>query len=75
MVALESVLEAEAMTERERKGKNVRPGEAWVAVRLPETAKEQLEAFAAERDLSTSHVARRFLLYVLADPERMAAAL
>jgi hypothetical protein len=75
MVTMMDTTEREEMATKDTKGKNVRAGEAWIAVRIPDSAKAQLEAFAAEKDLSTSHVARRFLLHVLADRERMAAAL
>ncbi len=54
------------MAERERKGKQSAPGETWVAVRLPESAKEQLEGMAHQEDRSVSYVLRRLVLDALA---------
>ncbi len=68
----EPVLNREAVPGGSR---TVREGEVWVTARIPEEAKARLEAFAEEKDLSASHVMRRFLLYVLADPQRMKEAL
>ncbi len=67
-----AVVERDDMTQRKR---TVREGEVWVTARIPDDAKTRLEAFAEEKELSTSHVMRRFLLYVLADPDRMKEAL
>ncbi len=70
--------DAVAVVERDdmaQKRRTVREGEVWVTARIPEEAKARLEAFAEEKDLSASHVMRRFLLYVLADPDRMKEAL
>jgi len=67
-----AVAERDDMTQKRR---TVREGEVWVTARIPEDAKARLEAFAEEKELSASHVMRRFLLYVLADPERMKEAL
>lgn len=67
-----------AVAERDdmaQKRRTVREGEVWVTARIPEDAKARLEAFAEEKELSASHVMRRFLLYVLTDPERMKEAL
>jgi len=68
----EPVLNREAVPGGSR---TVREGEVWVTARIPDDAKTRLEAFAEEKELSTSHVMRRFLLYVLADPDRMKEAL
>jgi len=46
----------------DKKGKNVRAGETWLAVRLPEEAKARLEEVAARDDRSMSYTARRFVL-------------
>lgn len=67
-----AVAERDDMTQKKR---TVREGEVWVTARIPEDAKARLEAFAEEKELSASHVMRRFLLYVLTDPERMKEAL
>jgi len=67
-----AVAERDDMTQKRR---TVREGEVWVTARIPEDAKARLEAFAEEKELSASHVMRRFLLYVLTDPERMKEAL
>lgn len=67
-----AVVERGDMTQKRR---TVAAGEVWITARIPEEAKARLEAFANEKDLSASHVMRRFLLYVLADPERMKDAL
>jgi len=67
-----AVAERDDMTQKRR---TVREGEVWVTARIPEDAKARLEAFAEEKELSASHVMRRFLLYVLTDPEHMKEAL
>lgn len=49
----------------EKKGKQTREGETWVAVRLPDWAREQLQEMAQEEDRSLSSALRRVVLEAL----------
>lgn len=60
MVTMVSDIERNDMAEK--KGKNVRAGETWLAVRIPEEAKDQLEEIARREERSMSYVVRRFVL-------------
>ncbi len=60
MVTMVSEVERDDMTEK--KGKNVRAGETWLAVRIPEDAKERLEEIAKREERSMSYVVRRYVL-------------
>jgi len=60
MVTMANDIEQDEMAEK--KGKNVRAGETWLAVRIPEEAKEQLEDIAKREERSMSFIVRRFVL-------------
>lgn len=62
-------------TVADRKGRQVAADEVWITVRVPKDLKPRLDEIAAERDRSTSYVARRFIAYVLSDQGHIDEAL
>jgi len=46
----------------DKKGRPSAPGEAWVAVRVPESVKEYAEEQARQEDRSVSYVLRRLIV-------------
>jgi len=46
----------------DKKGRPSAPGEAWVAVRVPEAVKEYAEEQARQEDRSVSYVLRRLIV-------------
>lgn len=52
------------MSERSS-GKRVKPGEKWIAVRIPDWAEDRLRTWAQRRDVSISHIIRRLVLEAL----------
>lgn len=53
------------MARETRRGKQVKAGEVWVAARIPEAAKDELDAWAEEEDRSTSYMIRMLVLRAL----------
>ncbi len=49
----------------EKKGRNVRPGEAWVSARIPESASVRIAELAAREERSVSFIVRRLILEAL----------
>ncbi len=49
----------------EKKGRNVRAGEAWVAARIPESANVRIAALAEREERSVSFIVRRLILEAL----------
>ncbi len=49
----------------EKKGRNVRAGEAWVAARIPEAASARIATLAAREERSVSFIVRRLILEAL----------
>ncbi len=49
----------------DKKGRNVRAGEAWVSARIPESASARIVALAAREERSVSFIVRRLILEAL----------
>jgi hypothetical protein len=49
----------------DKKGRNVRAGEAWVSARIPEAASVRIAALAAREERSVSFIVRRLILEAL----------
>lgn len=54
----------------DKKGRPSAPGEAWVAVRVPESVKEYAEEQARQEDRSVSYVLRRLIVERVEQLER-----
>lgn len=53
------------VAEKERRGRTVAAGEAWLSVRVPETVKERIERIAEREERSVSFILRRLVLEAL----------
>ncbi len=49
----------------DKKGRNVRAGEAWVSARIPEAASARIAALAVREERSVSFIVRRLILEAL----------
>jgi len=52
------------MQEGKRK-RIAKEGEQWLQVRIPDDARERIDAWAAKKELSTSYLVRRLILEAL----------
>lgn len=64
-LALDIPREDVDVADKEKKGKVVATGEAWMAVRVPVDAKAEIEEVAREEDRSVSSTLRRLVLEAL----------